>query len=134
MAMTERYPKSVAERIRQGLLEGIAQLRGELPMRRWVVTFPDSAPKRTATQIVALRKALNMPQFAFAEVLNVSVKTVQAWEQGVRRPDGAALRLLQILAEFPQVMEHVPAMRYSRKLVTRGETAQGQPRRRKRVA
>jgi putative transcriptional regulator len=130
--MTSERPR-LFERLKSALEEGIRTLDAGTA-RTWEVTAPIPARKRTPARIRALREALAMTQLDFAAALNVSIKTVQAWEQGVRKPDGAALRLLQILAEFPQVMEHVPAMRYSRKLVTRGETAQGQPRRRKRVA
>jgi DNA-binding transcriptional regulator YiaG len=34
-------------------------------------------------------------------MLNVSSSTVQAWEQGVRAPDGASLRLLEIAENHP---------------------------------
>jgi putative transcriptional regulator len=44
-----------------------------------------------------------MSQFVFASVLNVSVKTVQSWEQGERRPSHAALRLLEIIAANPVI-------------------------------
>jgi putative transcriptional regulator len=37
-------------------------------------------------------------------MLNVSVKTVQAWEQGVRKPSDAALKLLAIAEKHPEVL------------------------------
>jgi hypothetical protein len=45
-----------------------------------------------------------MSQGVFARLLNVSVKTVQSWEQGERKPSHAALRLLQVLAEQPEMV------------------------------
>ncbi|MFA6492400.1 MAG: helix-turn-helix domain-containing protein [Candidatus Babeliales bacterium] len=36
-------------------------------------------------------------QGAFAKVLNVSIKTVQSWESGVRVPSHSSLRLLEIV-------------------------------------
>jgi len=37
----------------------------------------------------------------FAKCLNVSTKLVQAWEGGIRYPDGAALRLLRVAERAP---------------------------------
>jgi len=37
-------------------------------------------------------------------VLNVSVKTVQAWEQGLRQPSDAALKLLTIAKKHPEAL------------------------------
>ena len=45
-----------------------------------------------------------MSQGIFAQVLNVSVKTLQSWEQGVRVPSDASRRLIQVFAERPDVL------------------------------
>ena len=37
----------------------------------------------------------------FAQVLDVSTKTVQSWEQGQRKPSQAALRLIQVFRQNP---------------------------------
>jgi putative transcriptional regulator len=55
-------------------------------------------------EIVKLRQQLNLSQAVFASVLNVSVKTVQAWEQGLRQPSDAALKLLTIAKKHPEVL------------------------------
>jgi putative transcriptional regulator len=55
-------------------------------------------------EIVKLRQQLNLSQAVFAGVLNVSVKTVQAWEQGLRQPSDAALKLLTIAKKHPEVL------------------------------
>ena len=39
-----------------------------------------------------------------ALLLNVSVETVRAWEQGRRTPEGSALRLLQVADASPEVL------------------------------
>lgn len=44
-----------------------------------------------------LRKRLGFTQEQLAQACNVSVSTTRAWDQGVRTPQGAALRLLQHL-------------------------------------
>lgn len=47
-------------------------------------------------EILSLRRKYGVSQRAFARLLNVSVKTVQAWEQGTRVPSDAALKLLSL--------------------------------------
>lgn len=65
-----------------------------------------SASPMTPEEISSLRKGLRLSQSDFAWVLNVSLQTVQAWEQGVRRPGGAALRLLNIVRRDHRVLRH----------------------------
>ena len=43
-------------------------------------------------------------QSIFALMLNVSVETVRAWEQGRRTPEGSALRLLQVADASPKIL------------------------------
>jgi DNA-binding transcriptional regulator YiaG len=66
-----------------------------------------------STHIRQLRKRLNVSQQEFAAILNVSVGTVRSWEQGVRTPDGASRRLLEIAEREPEALLNValPARR-----------------------
>jgi putative transcriptional regulator len=107
--------KTVGARIITGLEEALAYERGALPDAR-VTRIPLTArsahvrpaPGYDATRIAALRARLRLSQPIFARALNVSPDTVRAWEQGKRRPDGAALRLLQVAERHPHVIvEHV---------------------------
>ena len=63
----------------------------------------DSMPPRmTADRIVKLRvESLRISQKLFADLLNVSLHTVHAWEQGHREPSGCALRLLCLAESNP---------------------------------
>jgi DNA-binding XRE family transcriptional regulator len=40
-----------------------------------------------------------MSQAVFAQVLNVSTKTIQSWKQGSRKPSQVALRLIQVFRQ-----------------------------------
>ncbi|ABX47972.1 DNA-binding protein [Shewanella baltica OS195] len=51
----------------------------------------------TAAEIKRIRVANNVSQPVFAHCLNVSVSSVQKWEQGTRHPDGPALTLLNLV-------------------------------------
>jgi putative transcriptional regulator len=88
------------QRVEKGLQECLQWARGEISLRTTLVIAPPPAWK--AKDIVRLRRKLNMSQGVFANVINVSAKTVQSWEQGERKPSQASLRLLQIIAENPQ--------------------------------
>lgn len=50
-----------------------------------------------------IRLNLKMTQKQFAEIFGVSVKTIEAWENGRNRPNGAAMRLLEICEKNPNV-------------------------------
>lgn len=55
--------------------------------------------------LASLRKdKLKVSQSVFAELLNVSVHTVHAWEQGRNRPSGVALRLIRLIEAKPHIL------------------------------
>ena len=64
----------------------------------------ESPPAYSAGQIRAIRAALAVSQPVFANLLNVSERTVHSWEQGTREPDGPTLRLLELAKEDPAVL------------------------------
>lgn len=92
--------KSLFEELKQGLLEGIAHAKGELTLK--TVEVIAEPPEIDAATLAALRNAAGMSQGVFAGVLNVSTKTLQSWEQGVRQPADASRRLIQLFAERPE--------------------------------
>ena len=74
------------------ILEGLRELKCEEHGR--IVNLPDVAYVR--------EKVLS--QARFAELLGVSVRTLQDWEQGRRSPSGAARTLLAIADRNPGVL------------------------------
>lgn len=102
--------RTLAERLKQGLTEGIEHARGE----RTLVTRTLEAPpgrEYTGEQVASIRKRHGLTQAAFARVLMVSVKTLQSWEQGVRKPSRPTMRLLQVFdepAEFASLLSSLP--------------------------
>lgn len=68
------------------------------------IALPRPPQAMSRTQIARIRKQLHCSQSVFARVLNVSAKTVQAWEQGARVPSDAALKLLTIAKKHPEVL------------------------------
>ena len=57
-----------------------------------------------AAAIRALRERIGASQAVFAMALNVSTKTVQAWESGARSPDGGNLKLLRVGEAHPEAV------------------------------
>lgn len=93
---------SVFEQIQSGLEDCLAHAKGELTLV--TIRVPAPPPKTNPKRIAALRRNLHMSQSVFAATLNVSTRTVQSWEQGLREPSDASLRLLQIIGTQPSVV------------------------------
>lgn len=55
-----------------------------------------------AEDVRETRDLLGLSQSIFAEFLGVSVKTVQAWEQGVNPPHPASCRVLEEIRHDPE--------------------------------
>ncbi|MCA9114067.1 MAG: helix-turn-helix domain-containing protein [Planctomycetaceae bacterium] len=103
--MTVKQRKPLSERLKQGLQEGIAHASGELALRTVEVSeVPEEPPEIDATTLAALRSRAAMSQVVFARMLNVSTKTLQNWEQGVRQPSDASRRLIQVFSMNPEVI------------------------------
>ncbi|MBR4171459.1 MAG: helix-turn-helix domain-containing protein [Kiritimatiellae bacterium] len=74
--------------------EGVQILRGECaPSRRFEVTKKED--------VRYVRQTFHVSQDAFAKFMGVSVSTLRNWEQGRRRPTGAARVLLKIALRQP---------------------------------
>lgn len=54
-----------------------------------------------------IRIKLKLSQAAFAGLMGVSLRTVQDWEQGRRRPSGPAVALLRIAEQKPEVFRQL---------------------------
>ena len=51
-----------------------------------------------------IRSKFELTQIEFAKLLNISVATLQNWEQGRREPEGPAKVLLNIANLYPEVL------------------------------
>jgi putative transcriptional regulator len=55
-------------------------------------------------EIKTVREKLNVSQSEFALMIGVSVRTLQNWEQGRRKPEGPAKALLRIASRNPSAV------------------------------
>ena len=105
-AKAQRYMSDEAfaeleESLNQALRYEKGARKGYRVTRRAV---PPAPKQRSKAQIAKLRHDLKCSQSAFAKLLNVSTKTVQAWEQGTRKPSDAALKLLAVAEKHPDAL------------------------------
>ena len=80
------------------ILEGVREIKeykkGNLALKTSQLSEP--SPPRT------IREKLQLSQVAFANLMGVSVRTLQDWEQGRRNPKGPAKSLLRIAEQNPK--------------------------------
>ena len=72
---------------------------GALDLRK--VELPPPPKPLKPADIRSLRESLNASQALFGRLLNVSSNAVESWEQGVRQPRQATLKLLHIVRKNP---------------------------------
>lgn len=96
----------VYESIIQGLTEAVEYEKGNGKARTAKCTV-NPAPEFTSQEIKDIRLGFGMTQLTFAEVMGVSVKTVEAWEAGTNKPIGSARRFLSVLKADPTLLSRV---------------------------
>jgi len=85
--------------IGQEILDGVHEIKdhkaGKTVLRTHLLKEPASPQ--------VIRAKLKLSQVAFAGLMGVSVRTVQDWEQGRRKPSGPAAALLRIAEQKPEI-------------------------------
>lgn len=61
----------------------------------------------TVPSVTSIREKTGLSQARFAQLLGVSVRTLQDWEQGRRAPSGAARTLLMVAERNPRALLEV---------------------------
>ena len=88
------------EKFQKDLLESVKQMKRGQAARTTKVKLTAAAEARATVR---------MSQQEFADLLGVSARTLQDWEQGRREPTGAARTLLRVAVKHPKVLREMRA-------------------------
>lgn len=83
------------EQFKADLLASVKELKSGKVARSTKVDVPF---------VVSVRNHVGLSQSEFAQLLGVSVRTLQGWEQGRIEPSGAAKTLMRIADKHPEVL------------------------------
>ena len=98
------------ESIMEGLQQAIDFEKGDISKGRIrIVEIPIIEPlnEYPKEKIKELRQKVNLPQKYFAELLGVTLKSVEAWETGKRKPTGSTKRLFQLIDKDPALVNSI---------------------------
>lgn len=63
----------------------------------------------TQKEVKEVRKLTHTTQAAFAETIGVSVRLVQAWEQGWRKPEPLPSKIIRVIKKHPEFVKFLAA-------------------------
>ncbi len=89
------------QKILRGARQALAYARGA--RAAFVAHVPDDI------DVAAIRKRLGLSQTDFATQFGFKLDAVQNWEQGRRRPDGAARAFLKVIEREPAAVQRALA-------------------------
>ncbi|OCC14394.1 helix-turn-helix domain protein [Dissulfuribacter thermophilus] len=89
-SITKSIMNTVKDLNKSGLVDDITMKNIEKLCLPEVKDYPPE-------KIISIRKRFKLSQAALASLFNISPSTVQKWEQGLKRPTGAARKLLDIM-------------------------------------
>ena len=81
------------------ILDGIRDIKAYKAGKKTLRVHTLKQPASPRTICIKLK----LSQSAFAGLMGVSLRTVQDWEQGRRKPSGPAVALLRIAEQKPEV-------------------------------
>lgn len=87
--------RSDVQKFQDDLLDSVKQMRRGRAARVTKVKLPAAAEARAS---------VGLSQQEFADLLGVSARTLQDWEQGRREPTGAARTLLKVAVKHPKLL------------------------------
>ena len=85
-------------------------MSGEELGRKLLASFKPMRAGQSAdvySPVAQARAASEHSQARFAALMGVSVRTLQAWEQGRRKPSGAAQTLLTVATRHPEILREL---------------------------
>lgn len=95
--------KPAFDKLKAGLEDAIAIARSEADPATYRVHVPPEV------DVKAIRRKLGMSQAQFARSFGFALDAVQNWEQGRRRPEGAARAFLKVIEREPDAVRRALA-------------------------
>lgn len=80
------------------ILQAIEEMRSGVALVEHVIQIPD---------VVAARQKTGLSQSTFAELLGISKRTLQEWEQARKTPSKAAQSLIKIAMKHPEILREL---------------------------
>jgi len=68
-------------------------------------TYSKTVQKFGSLDVYAIRRQAHRTQEQFANALGIPANTVRSWEQGRKKPSGAARTLLRLIEQKPELLE-----------------------------
>lgn len=92
------HKKQNAELLLESLHEVLQDLEGQKKLNERVVSLED-------IDVFKIREKYHMTQLEFSKMFGFSLRTLQQWEQGRRKPQGSVRVLLKVIDYAPEVVE-----------------------------
>ena len=100
--MAKKLSKAAAEALAAADWNRIDAMT-DADIARQIAANPEAAPDMAPEiDVRAIRRATGMTQDEFASAYQFSVRTVQQWERGAKRPSGPARTLLRVIKADPE--------------------------------
>lgn len=80
------------------ILQGMEEILSGVALVEHVIQIPD---------VVAARQKTGLSQSTFAELLGISKRTLQEWEQARKTPSKAAQSLIKIAMKHPEILREL---------------------------
>ena len=122
MSDAQLKKRDAKRKIGQELLEAVKEMaEGRWARKTTFKALPDGSVRRKVMQadgtlerqdvlvdpqwqLLAARAVSGLSQADFARATGVSVRTLQEWEQGRKKPSGAAQSLLKLVSRHPELL------------------------------
>ena len=100
--MAKKLSKAAREALRKTDWRRVDAMT-DTDIARQIAAHVDAAPDMAPViDVRAIREAIGMTQVEFAAAYEFSVRTVQEWERGAKRPSGPARTLLRAIKGDPE--------------------------------
>ncbi|MDR0468986.1 MAG: helix-turn-helix domain-containing protein [Peptococcaceae bacterium] len=102
---------SFGEKLIQSAKQAEAHSIGRKKLRTTVIEVLP-IPDYNSQQIKSIRIRLGLTQSLMGGIVGVSIKTIEAWETGYRRPSSSAMRVLAELDTNPSYINKLAKIEY----------------------